>query len=72
MLSRVGGRRGAIAGPFSTSPSERGVTVSASPRSPVVNLVAFEQQVTLSATLALRISRTAWRLRSDHLCHFAL
>jgi len=28
--------------------------------------------VTLSATLALRISRTAWLLRSDHLCPFAL
>jgi len=28
--------------------------------------------VTLSATLALRISRTAWLLNADHLCPFAL
>jgi len=28
--------------------------------------------VTRSATLALRISRTAWLLNADHLCPFAL
>ncbi len=28
--------------------------------------------MTLRATLALRISRTAWQLRSDYLCPFAL
>ena len=52
--------------------SERSVTVSVSLRSPVVNLVASRRQVTLSATLALRISRTAWLLNADHLCPFAL
>ena len=28
--------------------------------------------MTLSATLVLRISRTAWLLNADHLCPFAL
>jgi hypothetical protein len=41
---------------------ERGVTVSVSPRSPAVMLVAFGRQVTLCASLALCISRTAWLL----------
>jgi len=57
---------------FPSPLAERSVTVSVSLRSPVVNLVASPQQVTLGSTLALRISRTAWRLRSDHLCPFAL
>ena len=52
--------------------SERSVTVSVSLRSPAVKLVAWQQQVTFSTTLALRISRPAWQLRSDHLCPFAL
>ena len=52
--------------------SERSVTVSVSLRSPAVTLVASQRQVTLSATLALRISRTAWLLNADHLCPFAL
>jgi hypothetical protein len=52
--------------------AERSVTVSVSLRSPAVNLVASQQQVTLSATLALRIPRTAWLLNADHLCPFAL
>ncbi len=52
--------------------AERSVTVSVSLRSPVVNLVASQQQVTLNATVALRISRTAWLLNADHLCPFAL
>src|SRR5258706_3953307 len=51
---------------------ERSVTVSVSLRSPAVNVVALRRQVILSATLALRISRTAWLLSSDHLCPFAL
>ena len=37
-------------------------------RSPEVTLVASRRQVTLSATLALRITRTVWQPRSDHLC----
>ena len=57
---------------FPSPLSERSVTVSVSLRSPAVNLVAQNRQVTFSAILALRISRTAWRLRSDHLCPFAL
>jgi hypothetical protein len=57
---------------FPSPLSERSVTVSVSLRSPVVNLVASQQQVTLSATLALRIPRTAWLLNADHLCPFAL
>jgi len=57
---------------FQSPLSERGVTVSVSPRSPVVNLVASRLQVTLSATVALRISRTAWLPNADHLCSFAL
>ncbi|TMC26499.1 MAG: hypothetical protein E6J36_03075 [Chloroflexi bacterium] len=57
---------------FRPPPSERGVTVSASPRSPVVTPVVQRRQVSLSATLALRISRTAWLLNADHLCPFAL
>ncbi len=52
--------------------SERSVTVSVSLRSPAVTLVASQQQVTLNATLALRIARTAWLLNADHLCPFAL
>ena len=52
--------------------SERSVTVSVSLRSPAVKLVASRRQVTLSAALALRISRTAWLLNVDHLCPFAL
>jgi hypothetical protein len=52
--------------------AERNVTVSVSLRSPAVNLVASQQQVALNATLALRISRTAWLLNVDHLCPFAL
>ena len=58
--------------PKFTPLSERSVTVSVSLRSPAVNLVASRRQVTLSATLALRISRTAWLLNADHLCPFAL
>jgi hypothetical protein len=57
---------------FQSPLSERGVTVSVSPRSPVVNPVACGRQGICSATLALRISRTAWRLHIDHLCPFAL
>src|SRR5260370_42170402 len=57
---------------FQSPLSERSVTVSVSLRSPAVNVVASRQQVTFSTTLAFRISRTAWRLRSDHLCPFAL
>jgi hypothetical protein len=57
---------------FPSPLSERSVTVSVSLRSPAVNLVASRRQVTLSATLALRISRTAWLLNADHLCPFAL
>ena len=38
------------------------MTVSVSLRSPVVHPVAFRLQVTLSSTVALRISRTAWLL----------
>ncbi len=56
---------------FQSPLAERGMTVSVSPRSPVANLVAFGRQVICSATLALRISRTAWRLHIDHLCPFA-
>ena len=52
--------------------ASRSVTVSVSLRSPAVTLVASQQQVTLNATLALRISRTAWRLNADHLYPFAL
>ena len=48
------------------------MTVSVSLRSPAVNLLVAQQQVTFSTTLALRIPRPAWRLRSDHLCPFAL
>ena len=57
---------------FRPPPSERSMTVSVSLRSPVANPVAFRLQVTFSATLALRISRTAWLLNDDHLCPFAL
>src|SRR5260370_1760873 len=57
---------------FQSPLSERSVTVSVSLRSPVVKLVASRRQVTLSATLALRISRTAWLSNADHLCPFAL
>ncbi len=42
--------------------SERSVTVSESLRSPVVTPVALRRQVTPNATLALRITRTAWLL----------
>lgn len=42
--------------------SERSVTVSASLRSPAVNPVTQRWQVTLNATLALRMTRTAWLL----------
>ncbi len=52
--------------------ASRSVTVSVSLRSPAVTLVALKQQVTLGATLALRISRTAWLPNADHLCPFAL
>ena len=52
--------------------ASRSVTVSVSLRSPAVTLVASQQQVTLHATLALRIPRPAWRLNADHLCPFAL
>jgi len=47
---------------FQSPLSERSVTVSVSLRSPVVTPVAQRRQVTLSATVALRISRTAWQL----------
>jgi hypothetical protein len=57
---------------FQSPLSERGVTVSVSPRSPVVNLVASRLQVTLSVTPALRISRTSWLPNADHLCPLAL
>ena len=57
---------------FQSPLSERSVTVSVSLRSPAVNPVAFERQGICSATLALRISRTAWQLHIDHLCPFAL
>ena len=57
---------------FPSPLSERSVTVSVSLRSPAANLVASQQQVTFSATLAFRITRTVWRLRSGHLCPFAL
>jgi hypothetical protein len=52
--------------------AERSMTVSVSLRSPAVTLVASQPQVTFNATLALRISRTAWLLNADHLCPFAL
>ena len=52
--------------------AERSVTVSVSLRSPAVNLIASRRQVTFSAIKALRISRTIWLPRSDHLCPFAL
>jgi hypothetical protein len=52
--------------------AERSVTVSVSLRSPAVQLVAQRQQVIGSATLALRITRTAWQLAIDHLCPLAL
>ena len=57
---------------FPSPLAERSVTVSVSLRSPAVKLVASRRQVTRSATLALRISRTAWLLNADHLCPFAL
>ncbi len=57
---------------FPSPRASRSVTVSVSLRSPAVTLVASRRQVTLSTTLALRITRTAWRLRADHLCPFAL
>ncbi len=57
---------------FQSPLAERGVTVSVSPRSPAVTPVALGRQVICSATLALRISRTAWRLPIDRLCPFAL
>jgi len=57
---------------FQSPLSERSVTVSVSLRSPAVKLVTSRRQVTRSATLALRISRTAWLLNADHLCPFAL
>ena len=47
---------------FQSPLAERSVTVSVSLRSPAVHLVASQQQVTLSPTLALRIPRTAWLL----------
>jgi hypothetical protein len=47
---------------FQSPLAERSVTVSVSLRSPAVKLVASRRQVTLSATPALRISRTAWLL----------
>jgi len=47
---------------FQSPLSERSVTVSVSLRSPVVTPVASRRQVTLSATEALRISRTVWLL----------
>jgi hypothetical protein len=57
---------------FQSPLAERSVTVSVSLRSPAVDPVALQRQVTLSATLALRISRTAWLLNADHLCPLAL
>jgi hypothetical protein len=57
---------------FPSPRASRSVTVSVSLRSPAANLVTSQQQVTFSTTVALRITRTAWRLRSDHLCPFAL
>lgn len=57
---------------FPSPLAERSMTVSVSLRSPAVNLVASQQQVTFSTTLALRLARTAWQLRSDYLCPFAL
>jgi hypothetical protein len=57
---------------FPSPLAERSVTVSVSLRSPVVTPVAQRRQGIYSATLALRISRTSWRLTIDHLCPFAL
>ena len=57
---------------FQSPLAERSVTVSVSLRSPAVDPVAFGRQERCSATLALRISRTAWQLHLDHLCPFAL
>jgi hypothetical protein len=57
---------------FPSPLSERSVTVSVSLRSPAVNLVAQKRQVAFSATKALRISRTTWLPKPDHLCPFAL
>ncbi|MGZ6366473.1 MAG: hypothetical protein ACXWPS_10930, partial [Ktedonobacteraceae bacterium] len=57
---------------FPSPLAERSMTVSVSLRSPAVKLVAQRRQVIGSATLALRISRTAWQLPIDHLCPFAL
>src|SRR6266436_5577986 len=57
---------------FQSPLAERSVTVSVSLRSPAVKLVASRRQVTRSATMDLRISRTAWLLNADHLCPFAL
>jgi hypothetical protein len=57
---------------FPSPLAERSVTVSVSLRSPAANLGASQQQVTCSAILAFRITRTVWRLQSDHLCPFAL
>jgi len=57
---------------FPSPLAERSMTVSVSLRSPAVKLVAQRRQVICSATLALRISHTAWRLHIDHLCPFAL
>jgi hypothetical protein len=58
---------------FQSPLSERSVTVSVSRR------LSSSHSCRLAATsdgsrttLALRISRTVWRLRSDHLCPFAL
>jgi hypothetical protein len=62
MLSRRLARYYLVIALFQSPLSERSVTVSVSLRSPVVNLVASRRQVTLSATVALRISRTAWLL----------
>ena len=57
---------------FQSPLSERGVIVSVSPRSPMVNPVAQRRQVIFRAPLALRISRTSWRLNINYLCPFAL
>ena len=62
MLSRRLARYYLVIALFQSPLSERSVTVSVSLRSPVVTPVAQRRQVTLSATVALRISRSAWLL----------
>ena len=57
---------------FRPPPSERGVTVSASPRSPVVTPVAFQLQVTFSSIWLSAFRVPYGDFASDHLCPFAL